>query len=135
MCTLASKKPFDFRIFGMNQGTDKPRAHPLKMMAAHYDVNSRTSNDGLDAVRSRVFTQHTKGGGKGRKGSRHHHANSASLDDFILPEMTQDPWIEIYSLLSEAVRIRETGHLKSSDRERIESTVRFYPDAKRHNLD
>jgi hypothetical protein len=119
----------------MNQGADKPRAHPLKMMAADYDVNSRASNDDRNAVRSRVFTQHAKGGGKGRKGSRHHHANSASLDDFILPEMTQDPWIEIYSRLSEAVRVRETSHLNSSDRERIDSTVKFYPDAKRHNLD
>ena len=118
----------------MNRRPEQSRSHPLRMMAADYDRESRGTDNSRHHENPYHRAPRHKGGAKGRNASNRH-SQSTNIDDFILPEMTEDPWVGIYSRLSPSVRVRETLHLGAYDRERVESGVPFFPTAKRPNLD
>jgi len=71
--------------------------------------------------------------GKG-KGRERPDARSGGLENFILPEMTRDPWIHLYHRLSPAVRERETKHLTLAERESVEANIAATPLTKRHHI-
>ena len=118
----------------MNQNTDQQRKHPLRMMPADHDDPRHTQGGQGSRIEARPHMFSRKGSGKGRKGSHNHTGNSASIKDFILPEMLQDPWVANYHTLSADIRIKETSHLSVSELDRVDSNVQFTPEAKRYNL-
>ena len=110
-------------------------------MAADYDPSSRISRPEFPQItqglsQSREAPQRLqRGKGKG-KGYHRPDARSGGLDDFILPEMTVDPWINLYHRLSPDVRERETKHLTPLEKNSVEDNVRDNQSAKRRpNVD
>lgn len=113
---------------------EKPKSHPLRMMAADYDPRTRgqphEQNDQYSYSAGRNDGQNHMHRGKG-KGRQRPDARSGGVEDFILPEMTTDPWIHLYHRLSPAVRERETKHLSASERDGIEGNISGPQSAKR----
>ena len=113
---------------------DKPRsAHPLRMMAADYDQASRDPNFGPTSSSSNTgFNSHQHRGARADhhahrgKGKGHFHkpsAQSGRVEDFLLPEMYRDPWLELYGRLSPAVRLRETVHLREEEHAIVDRNI------------
>lgn len=93
----------------------QPSPHPLKMMPADYQRADRHPGPArrVNETASRGFAHQSKGKGKGGRFPRMD-SRVGHVDDFILPEMLIDPWIDLYGKLPEEVRVRETGHLLRS---------------------
>ena len=90
----------------------QPSPHPLKMMPADYQREDRhpVLAGRFSQTASRGFVHHSNDKGKGGRFPRMD-SRVGQVDDFILPEMLADPWIDLYGKLPDEVRIRETGHL------------------------
>lgn len=110
---------------------DKPRpAHPLRMMAADYDQASRPVSDRFNPLPSHIphvghqnRGEHQSHRGKGKGNFHKPTAQSGRIEDFLLPEMYQDPWVELYGRLEESVRARETVHLSEAELQIVERNV------------
>jgi hypothetical protein len=113
------------------------------MMAADYDNNTRSfdhpqvqSRGSRDPYyRPREFQHGSGGKGKGRHGGHHRHHHPSNIQEYILPEMVEDPWISLYHHLPDPIRELETKHLTGEEMDRVECNLQLYPPAKRHNLD
>ena len=119
-----------------------PSGNPLRMMAADYDSAvrmipppppPREPREGVNRpVQSDFNRGKGKGGGKGRH--RSDFPVSTRVQDFIVPEMFSDPWLDLYCSLPVDVRHRETRHLSESDQLRVESSVQHESLPKRSNI-
>lgn len=90
----------------------QPSPHPLKMMPADYHRDDRHPFHvgRFRETPSRGFVHQSNSKGKGGRFPRMD-SRVGQVDDFILPEMLTDPWIDLYEKLPDEVRIRETCHL------------------------
>lgn len=110
------------------------------MMTADYsessDRNLIQQTESSSNPHAQIDRQYSRGKGKGRgKGfQRHGGSDFSRVQDYIMPEMFLDPWIDLYHRLSESVRQRETIHLSESDRTRVEDAVQRESVSKRANL-
>jgi hypothetical protein len=109
----------------MNDGNRKP-AHPLRMMAADYDSHIRDENPVPQRSsfqrndRDRHQSSHQRGKGKGRQ---KYDATMGTIDDYITPEMLEDPWIDLYARRSKEVRWSITAHLTPPEQARMERNI------------
>jgi hypothetical protein len=100
----------------MTDGGPK-RLHPLMMMPMD-NMSDKRESSGFRRQGGDIYRQ--SGKGKGGKGRHKLDANSGNTNDFILPEMTVDPWLQLYYRLSFSVRERETRHLSDKEKQIIE---------------
>ncbi len=85
---------------------DPQRSHPLRMMAQESDP--RISHN----VERPNHAPHRFHPGKGKgKGNR----ADAGIDAYFLPEMFEDPWLDLYSTLPEPIRSSVCVHLSTRD--------------------
>ena len=110
------------------------------MMAADYDT-SLTSH----SAHQQVFTDtrhsfHQRGHtgyqrGKGKGGNHRQDSRTGNVDDFMLPEMLEDPWIDLYARVSANARESVTRHLTQEERFRMERNLVDIQVSKRAQVD
>ena len=111
----------------MNDDGNRKSSHPLRMMAADYDIrlSSHDASRHLNTENPRHYNQRANFGpqrGKG-KGHRRPVSRTGTVEDFMLPEMMEDPWIDLYARLSHDARETVTRHLTEEERHRMERNL------------
>jgi hypothetical protein len=109
----------------MNDGNRKP-THPLKMMAADYDARVRQDYpaslhpSSQRPSREANHFSHHRGKGKGR---HKNDSSMGSIEDYLSPDIIEDPWIDLYARLSVESRTAVTRHLTPSEVSRMERNI------------
>ena len=116
----------------------KGAAHPLRMMASDYASGFRQQQPNQSAPARQAFHHHRGPGereshNRPQRNFKRPDSRSGSVQDFILPEMFVDPWLELYGRLSDDVRHRETRHLSESEKQRVEEIASHLQSAKRRS--
>lgn len=116
----------------------KAASHPLRMMASDYASVIRHQAPDQSAPARQPFHQHRGTGerdsfNRPQRNFKRPDSRSGSVEDFILPEMFVDPWLELYGRLSDDVRHRETRHLSDSEKQRVEEIASHLQSAKRRS--